>query len=106
MVLQVPAHPGAVRHVGIPAARSTSPGPMPESWRRCGELIAPPASTISRRAWTMRAHAPAGTLDPGGAAIGDDDPAASVAVQTVRLGRFIAGRRKAVALLSRARRGC
>jgi hypothetical protein len=44
--------PGRLRSTGIPAARSASPGPMPESMSRRGVSMAPQATTSSRRAVT------------------------------------------------------
>ena len=48
MVLQVLAHALQLVRYGDADSRSTSPGPMPESCRICGEPMAPAASTTSR----------------------------------------------------------
>ena len=54
MVLQVLADPGQVVGDLDPAARSTAPGPMPESCNNWGEPIEPAARITSRAARTVR----------------------------------------------------
>ena len=64
VVLQVLADAGQIVHHRMPVRRSSSAGPMPESFRSCGELIGPARRITSRRA----APAPRPRTRPAGSA--------------------------------------
>ncbi len=64
---------------------------MPESCSSCGELIAPPASSTSRRARTWWIAAVAAVFDAGRAPALGRDAMRQGADLTFRLGRFITG---------------
>ena len=75
---------------------------MPDSIRSCGELMTPPETITSRSARTVVvALPPVEYSTPTARLPSITTRCASALVTTVRLGRLMAGRRKATAALQR-----
>ncbi len=73
MVLQVLADARPVGDDVDPERANSAAGPIPESFRSCGELIAPPQRTTSRLAFARRVTHAAAIVDAGRTAAVEGD---------------------------------
>ena len=75
----------------MPRAASSVASPTPDSWRSCGELIAPPARTTSLPADELGPTASQRDLDADRPRPSKTTRVTNALVRTSRFGRFMTG---------------